>query len=128
MTEPDTFEAGGIRVARLAAEGPPLGSERDATDIIGSLFGLRVDLVAIPADRLDGGFFRLATGMAGAFVQKFVTYGYQLAVVGDIGGFTARSETLRAFVAESNKGRHLWFVDSDDALVGRLEQTRKGRV
>ncbi len=127
MTDPEMIEAGGIRVARLASEGAPLGSERDATDIIGGLFGLRVDLVAIPADRLDAGFYRLATGMAGAFVQKFVTYGYRLAIVGDIGGFTARSAPLRAFVAESNKGRHLWFVDSDDALAKRLEQAEKGR-
>jgi hypothetical protein len=41
-------------------------------------------LVIIPAQRLDPDFFRLRTGVAGEFVQKFVTYRLRLAVVGNV--------------------------------------------
>ena len=127
MSELTVLEAGGVRVVELPADGPPLGSERDATDVIGSLFGTGADLVAIPAGRLDPRFFQLASGLAGAFVQKFVTYGLRLAVVGDIGTLVDRGEALRAFVRESNRGRHLWFVADRNELVQRLELAQKGR-
>jgi hypothetical protein len=127
MSEVELIEAGGLRVAYLPSEGPPLGSERDATDTIGGVYGTGTSLVAIPASRLDPRFFQLATGIAGAFVQKFVTYGLRLAVVGDVGGFVSRSEALRAFVGESNRGRHLWFVADRKELERRLELTQKGR-
>lgn len=127
MSDMDLGEAGGVRAAYLPSEGPPLGSERDATDVIGSVYGTGTELVAIPAGRLDPRFFQLANGMAGAFVQKFVTYGLRLAVVGDVAAFVGRSEALRAFVAESNRGRHLWFVADWKELEGRLELAQKGR-
>jgi hypothetical protein len=127
MSEPEMIEAGGVRVALLPADGPPLGSERDATEIIGSLYGSGAELVAIPAGRLDPSFFRLATRTAGNFVQKFVTYGLRVAVVGEIGEETGRSEALRAFVVESNRGKHLWFVADRRELEARLELSQKGR-
>lgn len=127
MSEPILAEAGGVRFAELPAEGPPLGSERDANDLIGSLYGSGADLLAIPAGRLDPRFFQLANGTAGAFVQKFVTYGLRLAVVGDIGAQVSRSEALRAFVIESNRGRHLWFVSDRNELERRLVLVQKGR-
>jgi hypothetical protein len=127
MGETELIEAGGVRLATLSAEGPPLGNERDASDLIGSLHGSEAQLIAIPVERLDPRFFQLATGLAGAFVQKFVTYGLRLAVVGDIGAFVNRSEALRAFVKESNRGRHLWFVADRNELVERLELMQKGR-
>ena len=56
-----------------AAEGKKLRSDRDAVDLIGEAHGR--DLILIPAERLDDDFFHLRTGVAGAFLQKFVTYG-----------------------------------------------------
>jgi hypothetical protein len=41
-------------------------------------------------------------------------------VVGDISRHVAASNALRDFVYESNRGRHLWFVDSLDELERRL--------
>jgi hypothetical protein len=127
MSEPELFDAGGVRVALLSGEGPPLGSERDATDVIGGTYGTGAELVAIPVARLDPRFFQLATRIAGNFVQKFVTYGLRVAVVGEIGEELARSEALRAFVIESNRGRHLWFVSDRRELEQRLELSQKGR-
>ena len=40
--------------------------------------------------------------MAGDVLQEFVTYGYQVAVVGDIEAHLTASSALRDFVRESN--------------------------
>ena len=72
------------------------------------------------AQRLGDAFFQLSTRVAGEAVQKFVNYGIRLAVVGDISAHVAASNALRDFVRESNRGRHVWFVDSLEELERRL--------
>ena len=110
----------GARIWLCDAEGPRLSSGRDATDIIGDAYGAEVAVIALPAARLTDEFFDLSTRLAGEFVQKFVNYGAALAIVGDISAHVAASTALRDFVYESNRSRHLWFVDDLDALIARL--------
>ena len=102
--------------------GPPIGSSQDALDIIGQIWHSRADLVAIPAARLDGGFFMLRTGLAGEFIQKLVNYRLSVAIIGDITEHLRASSALRAFVHESNNGRQLWFLDDLDQLDVRLSR------
>ena len=65
-------------------------------------------------------FFQLKTGIAGEITQKLVNYRLRLAVVGDISTRVAKSNALRDYVRESNRGDHVWFVDSDDDLDRKL--------
>lgn len=58
--------------------------------------------------------------MAGAIVQKLVTYGLKAAFIGDVSAHTAESEALSAFIAESNRGRQVWFVSDMAELERRL--------
>lgn len=109
----------GVRVAVCAAEGPKLDGERAATDVIAELFGAGVRVVAIPVERLGEGFLTLGTRMAGEVIQKFVTYGFQVAFVGDVSAAVADSRALRDFVRESNRGRHVWFVADLSELEGK---------
>lgn len=111
---------GRARIWLCDADGPRLSTGQDATDIIGDAYGSDVAVIALPAARLTDEFFDLSTRLAGEFVQKFVNYGVALAIVGDISAHVAASTALRDFVYESNRGRHLWFVDSLEALAERL--------
>lgn len=104
----------------LAADGPKVASEQDAVDIIGQLWGRSVALVAIPVERFADGVFDLRTTLLGHFTQKFIGYGRSLAVVGDLGEHLAASEPLRAYVRESNRGRHVWFAADLDEVAARL--------
>ena len=110
----------GARIWLCDADGQRLSTGRDATDIIGDAYGAEVAIIALPASRLADEFFDLSTRLAGEFVQKFVNYGAALAIVGDVSGHIAASTALRDFVYESNRGRHLWFVDNLEALAARL--------
>jgi Domain of unknown function (DUF4180) len=113
-------EIGGVRVLRIAAEGPSLGSEAGALDIIGATYGQDVEMIAVPVARLGDDFFRLRNGSAGAFIQKFSNYRHRLAIVGDISAHLANSKPLHDFVYESNKGRDVLFVPDMDALAAKL--------
>ena len=110
----DVFEVGGATVAELV--GGVIASERDATDVVGNAGYLGADHVLLSADRLGSAFVDLSTGLAGAVVQKFVDYGLRLVVIGDLA--EVGSESWRAFVRESNRGGHVWFVaDREEALA-----------
>lgn len=116
------------RLARLAgvpafvceADGPPLDGERAASDLIGEGLSCGARLLVVPVERLGPGFLDLSTRLAGEVIQKFVNYGFQVAFVGDVSAAAARSRALRDFIAESNRGRHVWFVGDLAALEGKL--------
>lgn len=101
-------------------DGAPLGTVEAATEMLGDAAWGQVELVVIPVERLTDDFFELKSGLAGEVTQKYVNYRLRLAIVGDIEARVAESESLRAWVAESNRGRQLWFEPTLDALADRL--------
>ncbi|MFF7969986.1 DUF4180 domain-containing protein [Streptomyces sp. NPDC007905] len=109
-----------VRVLRCAPDGPSLDGESAALDLIGDALGQDAQLVAVPVGRVPDEFFRLRSGVAGAVVQKFVTYRLRLAVVGDISAHVEASDALRDFVYEANQGGHLWFLADAGELEERL--------
>ncbi|MNS68114.1 hypothetical protein D3C86_1045320 [compost metagenome] len=114
----------GRRVFVCAEDGPRLESEADAVDLMGRLWGLDAEWVAAPTSLLADDFLHLKSGVLGAVVQKFVTYGLRLAVVGDVAARVAASDALRDFVGEANAGGHVWFVPD----LATLEQRLAGRA
>ncbi len=116
------YELHGVRVVELIADGTKMQTYNDAVDLIGKTFENRATLIVIPVECLDDEFFQLKTRTAGELIQKFVQYRRHLAIVGDISSFLAESPALRAFVAESNRGKDVWFVASLDELNDRLER------
>lgn len=114
------LELGGAPVLVCAEAGPPLAGDREAGDLIGEALGGRARVVAIAVERLPPAFLDLKTRLAGEVLQKFVNYGLQVAIVGDVSTGFARSAALRDFVRESNRGRSVWFVEDLAALEAKL--------
>ncbi|WP_165988195.1 DUF4180 domain-containing protein [Streptomyces sp. YIM 98790] len=113
---------GGIGVLLCPDEGPVLRGDRGALDVIGDAFGAGAAWAAVPVERLHPDFFRLRTGVAGEFVQKFAQYGVGLAVVGDIAAQVDSSDALRDLIRESNRGNGFWFVTDLDELRARMNR------
>lgn len=109
-----------VRVLRCAPDGPSLDGESAALDLIGDAMGQDAEVVAVPVERIADEFFRLRSGVAGAVMQKFVTYRVRLAVVGDVSRHVAESTALRDFVHETNQGRQVWILADFDELDTRL--------
>jgi hypothetical protein len=115
-----TYTLHGIPVFEVPGNGPVIETERQATDILGEARGRDAKLVILPASRLAPAFFQLRTGLAGAIVQKFVTYQMKLAIVGVIPAEAIQSTALQAFIKESNRGQDIWFVDRVEDLKLKL--------
>lgn len=110
----------GFRVLELDRSGLPIGSYRDAVELIGEAAAKKAEFVALPSERLAPAFFDLKTQVAGEMVQKFSIYGVRLAIVGDVSKAVESSTAFRDFVRESNRGQTIWFVENFESLKGRL--------
>jgi len=106
----------------LDAEGPQIRTGQDAMDLIATTFIENgADTIVVPVERLDPDFFRLSSGVAGDIVQKFVNYRRRLIVVGDVSAQVDRSDALRDWLREVNRGDDIRFVaalDDVDAAFG----------
>ena len=63
-------------------------------------------------------FFILSSGLAGEILQKFINYGGRIAIFGDYSCYT--SKPLRDFIYESNKGKDVFFVLTEDEAIDML--------
>ncbi len=63
-------------------------------------------------------FFILSRGLAGEILQKYVNYGGRIAIYGDYSHYT--SKPLKDFIYESNKGKDVFFVATEDEAVEML--------
>lgn len=63
-------------------------------------------------------FFILSTGLAGEVLQKFVNYGGRIAIYGDFSRYT--SKPLKDFIYESNQGKDVFFVGTEDEAIDWL--------
>ena len=63
-------------------------------------------------------FFILSKGLAGEILQKYVNYGGRIAIYGDYSHYT--SKPLKDFIYESNKGKDVFFVATQDEVVDML--------
>jgi hypothetical protein len=63
-------------------------------------------------------FFDLKTKLAGDVLQKFVNYNTKIAIVGDFSVYSSKS--LKDFIYESNKGKNIFFVASEEDGIEKL--------
>ena len=77
--------------------------------------------IAIDKKLVHPDFFVLSTGMAGEILQKYVNYGGRIAIYGDYSGYT--SKPLHDFIYESNKGKDVFFVRTEEEALARLTGT-----
>lgn len=100
-----------------------IATTNQALDMIADLsYQTELCRVVIPKERVDEAFFDLRSGLAGEILQKFITYGVKAAFVGDFSVY--QSKALRDFIFESNNGRDIFFLATQEEAVSRLENAR----
>lgn len=106
-------------ISIVSGEKPLITDAQSALDLIASVgFEHNVIKIAIHKAAFCEDFFRLATGLAGEVVQKFVNYGYRLAVIGDFSRYT--SKPLHDYIYECNNGKHINFVKDEAEALRKL--------
>jgi hypothetical protein len=103
------------KVIEVVSDDIIINSEQDALDLMANIAYLYdTRKIILHTDNFCEDFFILRTGMAGAVMQKFSNYRVQAAIVGEI---KRNSESLKAFIRESNRtGRVIFTNDVSTAL------------
>ena len=74
--------------------------------------------IIVHQQNIDESFFQLRSGLAGEMLQKVVNYRLRLAIVGDFSIY--ESESLKAFITESNRTSTIVFVHTTAEALTRL--------
>lgn len=105
--------------AVVSGEGVLITDAQAALDLMVTVqYEAGCNRIAIRKEAVAEAFFSLGTGLAGEILQKFVNYQVKLAIIGDFSAY--RSKPLRDFIAESNRGQHVFFVGSEQQAAEKL--------
>lgn len=105
-------------VAVIREEGVIISELQDAIDLMADCRYHGANSIIVHESNLPSAFFDLKTRFAGEILQKFSNYRMRLAVVGDFSKYTSKS--LRDFIYESNKNKHILFVNSEATALEML--------
>jgi hypothetical protein len=98
------------KIAEIGDNQVILRNEDDGIQLVGEIYYAGYDALIIYEHQLTPDFFELKNGLAGAILQKFTNYKIQLAIIGNFSAI--QSNSLRDFISESNKRKHINFVES----------------
>ena len=99
-------EVGAQKIAEVISQEQILASEQQALDLMAEAAYYEARALILQAGQLDPRFYDLSTRLAGDILGKFSLYHMQVAIIGDFEGYG--SESLRAFMAESNRGLRIY--------------------
>lgn len=108
------------QIAEVISDERIIDKAEDGLDLLGNLYYQGFDGIIINEKNITPDFFDLKSGIAGEILQKFSTYRVRLAIVGDFSRFTSKS--LTDLIYESNKGKHVNFVNSTSEAISILSK------
>ena len=92
---------------------------QSAIDFIMSIkYETNCNKIALNKNAVIDNFFILSSGIAGEVLEKFITYKTKFAIYGDYSKYT--SKPLKDFIYESNNGKDIFFVTTEDEAVKML--------
>jgi hypothetical protein len=112
------FHENGKTIAEIIEDNQVISDVQDMLDLMGDCGVHNCSRIIIREAGLHPDFFRLHTGLAGEILQKFSTYDFRLAIIGEFAKFT--SKNLQDFIRESNKGNRIFFVNDYEEALKRL--------
>ena len=108
-----------INIAVITSDEIIINDVQSALDFIATVwYDTGCNRIVLNKSAICEDFFRLRTRLAGEVLQKFVNYNTKLAIVGDFSACS--SESLKAFIYESNKGKDIFFLPDENQAVDKL--------
>jgi hypothetical protein len=102
-------------VSRVELNGERIASASDFLDL---LMGEPCETIALAKEDFVDDFYDLRTGLLGTMLQKVVTYGKRLIILGDFSRVEKKS--LRDFILESNETGKIVFAPTLELAIGML--------
>lgn len=115
------IEKNGILCAIVNSDEPVITDTQSALDVLMTAkYDAGTKNIIISKELIVEDFFILSTGLAGEILQKYINYGGRIAIYGDYSHYT--SKPLHDFIYESNKGKDVFFVRTQEEAIDRLTQ------
>ena len=105
----------GDTIAELSATGVVISTTQQFLQM---MMDCGAEGIIIHQRNIDERFFDLRTGVAGEMLQKVVNYRLRLAIVGDFSIY--ESNSLKAFILESNRSNTIMFVSTIEEALKKL--------
>lgn len=113
--------ANGNEIAIVNSDEVCLSDAQSALDFMMTVnFETGSHFIILNKEAVTKDFFVLSTRVAGDILQKFVNYQFKLAIIGDYSGYT--SKPLKDFMYESNKGKNVFFVESEQEAIEMMSR------
>jgi hypothetical protein len=113
------IEKNGITCAVVNSNEIVITDAQSALDVLMSAkYDIGTKNIVVDKKLIAEDFFILSKGLAGEILQKYVNYGGRIAIYGDYSHYT--SKPLKDFIYESNKGKDVFFVATQDEAVEML--------
>ena len=113
------IEKNGIACAVVNSNEIVITDAQSALDVLMSAkYDIGTENIVVDKKLITEDFFILSKGLAGEILQKYVNYGGRIASYGDYSHYT--SKPLKDFMYESNKGKDVFFVATQDEAVEML--------
>lgn len=112
------FEVEQQTIAEVISDEIVINNPQDALDLIANASYQGANRIILYEQNLQPAFFELQTKLAGEILQKCANYRMSLAVVGEFEKF--ESQSLKAFIVESNRGKLAFFVPDRETAIAKL--------
>lgn len=117
--ETNIIYSNGVGIAVVKSDAVVITDGQSALDFVMTVnYETGCRAIVMNKEALVEDFFVLSTKIAGDVLQKFINYHFKLAIIGDFSVYT--SKALKDFIYESNKGRDIFFVASEEEAVMKL--------
>lgn len=114
-----TVEKSGILCAVIQSGEVVITTPQSALDVLmAAKYEAGTKNIVIDKALIAEDFFVLSSGLAGEILQKYVNYGGRIAIYGDFSHYT--SKPLKDFIYESNQGRDVFFVATQEEAIAML--------
>ncbi|GEJ44179.1 MULTISPECIES: DUF4180 domain-containing protein [unclassified Chryseobacterium] len=115
-----SHEINNTKIAEIISDDVIIQSAQDGLDLMGNIYYQGYDKVILHEKNISHEFFDLKTKMAGEILQKFSNYRIGLAIIGNFSKYESKS--MRDFIFESNKTKHVNFVESLEDALEKISQ------
>ena len=113
-----TIKKNGIICAIVNSNDTVITDAQSALDVLMTAkYDVGTKNIVISKKLIAEDFFILSSGLAGEVLQKYINYGGRIAIYGDYSHYT--SKPLHDFIYESNKGKDVFFVRTQEEETNR---------
>ena len=108
-----------IEIAVVSSKEILITDVQSALDFMATVrYDTGCDRIILNKSAICEAFFDLSTKIAGEILQKFINYYVKIAIIGDFSEYI--SESLKAFIYESNNGKDIFFLPNEKKAIEKL--------